>query len=237
MVTFLILFFGMIPAFAWLMFYLHEDLHPEPRRVILWTFIVGAAFSIIALGLQLLVNALFIPIETLSPASSPQIFSFITIAIGLIIFAGIEEIIKFTAAYVSVHKNPAFDEPVDAMIYTVVAALGFATVENIGVLNGISPYHINFFGNVFETLSLRFIGATLLHTLTSGIVGYFWAISIREFNAKRFIVGGLVIATVLHACFNYLILIHDEFAYPVLLVLIVGFFVLNDFESLNKKAV
>ena len=51
----------------------------------------------------------------------------------------IEEIIKFVASHFAARRSPAFSEPVDAMIYMIVAALGFATLENIGALSSISP--------------------------------------------------------------------------------------------------
>ncbi len=225
-------FVGLIPGLIWLFFYLKEDLHPEPKRLLLLTFLAGAGFSMIALALQLAANIFLPPLDFNSASFSLR--DVMILFLPLLILAVIEECTKFGAAYAAIHNNPEFDEPVDAMIYMVVAALGFATVENIGALHGLAS-NIAFMGNLFETLSLRFVGATLLHTLPSAIVGYFWAISIRDFNSHRFVVWGLVLATILHTAFNYLILLYDSFAYPVLLVLVVGFFVLNDFESLRKK--
>ena len=46
---------------------------------------------------------------------------------------------------------------------------------------------------------------------------------------------GLAIATVLHACFNYLILNFGNIAYSLVFLVLVGFFVLNDFEKLKVK--
>lgn len=214
---------GLLPGFAWLLFYLKEDLHPEPKRLIISTFAAGMAFAFFALALQVLANPALskIGIASLTP-------------ISLIILAFIEELMKFCAAYVVVHKSAAFDEPVDAMIYMVVAALGFATLENLGALHG-SQSQTALISGVFQTASLRFVGATLLHSLTSALVGYYWAISIRDFNAERFIVFGILLATGLHAVFNYLILNYGNAVYPVVFVTIVGFFVLSDFEKLKRK--
>jgi len=214
---------GLLPGFAWLLFYLKEDLHPEPKRLIVSTFAAGMAFAFFALALQVLANPVLnkIGIASLTP-------------ISLIVLASIEEILKFCAAYVVVHKSAAFDEPVDAMIYMVVAALGFATIENLGALHG-NQSQAALISTVFQTASLRFVGATLLHSLTSALVGYYWAISIRDFNAERFIVFGILLATGLHAVFNYLILNYGNAVYPVIFVTIVGFFVLSDFEKLKRK--
>lgn len=224
---------GLLPSFTWLFFYLQEDLHPEPKRLLVKTFILGALFAFFALFFELFfecgVAHQFQNCREGSrePATSIPLF--------LLAFALIEEIFKFSAAYVAVHKSASFNEPVDAMIYAVVAAMGFATVENLGALNMDGQTQSGLLNNALEITSLRFIGATLLHSLASAIAGYYWAVSIRDFNQKRFIFLGIATATVLHAIFNHLIIRYESMTYPVVLVVIVGFFVLNDFEKLKRK--
>ncbi|OGY97539.1 MAG: hypothetical protein A2855_02600 [Candidatus Liptonbacteria bacterium RIFCSPHIGHO2_01_FULL_57_28] len=216
---------GFIPSFAWLLFYIQEGMRPEPKRLIGLAFVTGAAFAFIALIFQLGLR------EFLSEAPINE-RSFL----WLLLFGGVEEFLKFAAAYAAVHKSPDFDQPVEAMLYTVVAALGFAAVENVGVLIGGNPGSLGF-ANIFHVITFRFIGATLLHTLASGLVGYHWALSIRHFGAKRYLIGGLVGATLLHAIFNYGILNYSERGLSLALLIIVGFFVLGDFEKLKAKVV
>jgi RsiW-degrading membrane proteinase PrsW (M82 family) len=79
------------------------------------------------------------------------------------------------------------------------------------------------------------VGATLLHTLTSAVAGYYWAVSIRDFRATRFIFIGLLVATGLHAFFNYLIITWGNPLYTLVFVCFIAFFVLNDFEKLKPK--
>ena len=217
---------GLLPGFAWLFFYLQEDIHPEPRRLIAKTFLFGALSATAAIFIQHFLNSWF---------GLLNFKQFIFVA--LLILALVEELVKFFAAYLSIHKNVSFDEPVDAMIYTVVAALGFATIENIGAAVGASPGFAGVLNNVFITTSLRFIGATLLHALASAFVGYSWAYGIRRFNSKKYILYGIVIATVLHAVFNFFIINLGGIVYPVILLVIAGFFVLSDFEKLKRKGV
>ncbi len=45
---------AVIPAIIWLVFFLREDLHPEPRRLLVVTFCFGALVSIPVLGMQVL---------------------------------------------------------------------------------------------------------------------------------------------------------------------------------------
>ncbi|MBI4094436.1 MAG: PrsW family intramembrane metalloprotease, partial [Candidatus Liptonbacteria bacterium] len=174
----LIVFLALVPSFAWLFFYLQEDLHPEPKKLLALTFVVGAAFSVPALYLQIASNCVLL----LDCEAARQDFAAFSVPF-IFLFAFIEEAAKFAAAYFTVRRSPAFNEPVDAMIYMVVASLGFAAAENLGIFNfGRAPGVP--FADAFEITTLRFIGATLLHALASAIVGYYWAVSIRDFGMR-----------------------------------------------------
>lgn len=225
---FLSLILGVLPGFAWLVFYLSEDPHPEPKRLIVFTFLVGIAFGFFTIVIEQMFNGAVARagIEELS-------------ILSLLGLAFIEELMKFGAAHFAVAKSPVLDDPIDAMIYMIVAALGFATLENIGAITNIASAASQgaFIASAFQTTSLRFVGATLLHSLTSAIVGYHWARGIARNQIARHIIVGLVIATVLHAFFNYLILNYGNVAYSVVFLLVVGFFVLNDFEKLKTPRI
>ncbi len=222
----LALIFGLLPGFAWLFFYLGEKPRPEPKRLIVFTFIVGMAFGFFTVAIEMFFNnaAAGIGIQELSIGS----------LLGL---ALIEEVMKFAAAHFAITRSPEFNEPIDAMIYMIVAALGFATLENIGAIANLTPQAGLLIPAVLATISARFIGATLLHTLTSGLVGYQWALGIVKGKVKEYLFVGLVIAAILHASFNYLILTYGASAYSVVFLLVIGFFVLSDFEKLKLREI
>lgn len=226
------LFLALLPGLAWLFFYLQEDPHPEPRSLLAAVFVSGGAFAFAALTAQVLLQKSGWILDPITPVSR----SFIWIVASLFVLSLTEEVFKFAAAYFMVHKKPDFDEPIDAMIYMVVAGLGFATVENIGAITP-GPGELQLFSAIYETLSLRFVGATLLHTLTSGIVGYYWAVTIRDFGLKRYVALGIIVATALHTFFNYLIITYGNLMYTLVFVLAVGIIVLHDFEKLKARAV
>jgi RsiW-degrading membrane proteinase PrsW (M82 family) len=117
----------------------------------------------------------------------------------------------------------------------IVAALGFATLENIGALTNAAIMGNLAVTSILQTVSFRFVGATLLHSLTSGIVGYYWAKGIVRKKITRYLLSGLGIAIILHASFNYLILNYENVAYSLVFLAIIGFFVLNDFEKLKAN--
>jgi len=215
---FLMIIIGIVPGLIWLTFFLKEDIHPEPRRLIFYTFLVGAMMSLPVLASQ------FIFQKTLSLIGQFDL----ALIIGL---ALIEEVFKFFAAYLAIFKNPNFDEPIDAMIYTITAALGFATIENIFITLGTD---IN---QIASLTSLRFVGATFLHALASALVGYQWAKGIISQMTAKFVFKGLIYAIALHSFFNYLILSFQEknLFYASIILIIAAFFVFTDFEKLKEK--
>jgi len=212
---------GLLPGVVWLVFYLSEETHPEPKRLVTFTFVIGMAFGFFAVAIEMFFG------KTVGGWGISE-FSIVSLA-GL---ALIEEFLKYTAANFAVSHSASFTEPTDAMIYTIVAALGFATLENIGALSNVAA-GATFVPAILATLSFRFIGATLLHSLTSAIVGYYWALGLVRGKPSRHILLGLTIATALHTFFNYLILNYGNNAYIIVFLVIVGFFVLNDFEKLK----
>lgn len=206
---------AILPSLAWLFFFLKEDIHPEPRRLIFYVFSLGALFTLPVIVIQFGFKELF---EFLK--NTPLAILFLALS---------EEVFKFLAAWWGVRREPEFDEPVDAMIYMVAAGLGFAAVENLFIIGGtLTETAITPFLAALQVMLIRFVGATLLHVLASALMGFYWA--------KRKILSGLLVATSVHAFFNYLILVsqNNNLLYAALLLSIAAFFVLQDFEKLKS---
>ncbi len=225
---FLAMILGLLPGLIWIFFYLQEDPHPEPKRMILVAFVVGAMMAVPVIILQLLTQ------------DALNFFSIKNIVISIIALALIEEFFKFVAAFWVTYKNPEFNEPIDAMVYIITAALGFATVENVLIMGNIfSLTNIvsltASLNTAFSTIALRFIGATLLHTLASGLVGYYWAKGIIK-KSRRYLVYGFFWAGLVHSLFNYLIVKFQSvnFLIPSLFLILGAIFVIVDFEKLRK---
>lgn len=222
---------GALPSIIWLSFFLRQDIHPEPRWMIARVFLFGGAMTIAAMFIQVFAQGFL-------ASFGIGAYSVLT----LLLFAAIEEILKFSAAYFSVIKSRLFDERVDAMIYTITSAMGFAMMENIAVIwNSPSASY------TIEVTILRFIGATLLHALASGIAGYYLAraLSFRagvgaEPSVSRvpyytMIASGLVYATLLHGIFNSLIIVGGgAVVFPLLFLIASALLVFRDFETLKR---
>ncbi len=209
---------GLVPGLAWLFFFLQEDAkRPEPKGLIASTFVMGGLVTFLVLPLQVVTKGMLLA----GGVPSASIFH-------LTALAGLEEILKFAVVYFWISWRKDFDEPIDAMMYMIVAALGFATVENIATVVRSS--------SGVELLTLRFLGATLLHCLASGIVGYWWARGIVQCKKWAYIVPGIFLATAFHGVFNYLMIIWGPSGKVTALLMLLAFLVLRDFEELKRPS-
>ena len=187
---FLSMIAGIMPPLLWLWFWLREDSkNPEPRSLILATFLAG----------MLAVFPTYI-IQQFIKNSVSYDFALI------IIWPLTEEIAKLSAAYIVALRTKEYDEPIDAVVYLITSALGFSAMENFFFL--IKP---EFSALSLITANMRFIGATLLHLLSSATIGLFIAFAFykNKINNIFGVILGLLTATVLHSLFNIFI-IKDE---------------------------
>lgn len=223
-----------LPPILWLVFYLREDRHPEPKRVLMLVFFGGMASAIIAVF-----SELFLIGTRESPGLIASAYAglFTNYLFLFSVIAFVEEYCKYLAVRFLVLHDKNFDEPIDAMIYMMTAALGFAALENAFF---IVPVFGNNISSGFILTANRFLGANLLHALSSGIVGYFLARAFFSPYRHHFLGIGIVIASLLHAFFNYFIIIRDTFSESiyllVLLILVMTLMVLIEFEILKKRS-
>lgn len=181
---------GLFPALAWLWFWRREDrVHPEPRKLIALAFLAGMATVAIVIPIQKFV-AIYLTTQTAT----------------FIAWSAIEEVTKYLAARVTILWRRDDDEPIDPVIYMVAIALGFAALENVLFL--LSPLAGETLMQTVLTGNLRFVGATLLHVLSSAVIGVALALSFYKSKAtkRRYAFVGVILAVALHSLFNLLIL-------------------------------
>jgi RsiW-degrading membrane proteinase PrsW (M82 family) len=145
----------------------------------------------------------------------------------------IEEFAKYLAVTIVAFSNKSYDEPIDAMIYMITAAIGFAAVENSLFLfktihMGLSGFDFLFNGN------LRFLGATLLHICCSALVGGVIGLSFAETGWSKVtkIVFAVLVAALLHALFNFFIISSSQ---NIIMILIALWFLIVAIMILFEK--
>ena len=186
----LAILFGTVPALLWLWFWLKEDKEdPEPNGLLALCFLVG-------MGLVMLV----IPIEKLiqSVVSGNEF--------QIIGWAAAEELIKFIAVLAILYRTDYVHKPLDWPIFLITTALGFAALDNIFFL--IKPFSVDGATVSMLTGNLRFLGSTLLHAVSSGVIGIALGLSFKleGFTKKIYILIGIIFAIALHSAFNFFIM-------------------------------
>ena len=92
----------------------------------------------------------------------------------------------------------------------ITIALGFSALENaLFLLNPLAD------GSIIDSIltgNLRFLGAMLLHTLSSAAIGLMIAFSFYRSKAikRLYLLIGIILAIVLHTAFNFLIMINNS---------------------------
>jgi RsiW-degrading membrane proteinase PrsW (M82 family) len=189
-----------------------------------------ATLPIISFGM--LINVLGFSEKISTFFSSSFFLQILYIFIGI---ALIEEILKYLVVRGKVLRSPELDEPIDVMLYMIIAALGFAALENILILWGNQRI------NLSETLwisGIRFISATFLHALVSGTFGYFLALSLFDIkNQKKLLFGGLGAAIALHGFYDLFIIEIEgvmKIIIPGIILISLALFISWGFRRLKK---
>ena len=187
---------GILPALIWLAFWLREDYkHPEPRGLILKTFLFGMIAVIIVLPFEKAVDA-FLPGMTI---------------VAILLWVILEELFKFAAAFFGGLHSVEDNEPIDPIIYMITAALGFVALENTLFIFG--PIIGEDIMKSVITGNLRFVGASLLHVVSSSIIGVALAFSFYQPRRKRVVLAllAIILAVAFHAGFNLTIIRWNNF--------------------------
>jgi protease PrsW len=169
-----------------LVWYFHaRDAYPEPARVIWTTFGFGVltVLPVLLIGIPIHLAVAFIEQPIL--ASSCE---------ALFVAAILEEFFKLLVLVLYSMRTRAFDEPMDGIVYGVVASLGFATFENLlYVMDGGT-------GVAFS----RAFSAVPLHAFLGAIMGYYVGQAWKN-PARRtpLLVRGYVIPVFLHALYDF----------------------------------
>lgn len=215
---------GLIPSLLWLWFWLKEDEeHPEPKGLVTIVFIMGMIAVIFVLPIQKFIQ---------DHISSNEV--------ELILWASVEEILKYLAVLILLYKtNDIINEPIDWPIYLITAALGFSALENMLYLLKVFPSSIGTFVSL-NTGNLRFLGANLLHAISSGIIGISLGISfyMQKWERDIFLFVGFLIAIALHSAFNFFIIRNDgnDFLKVLAFLWVVTIIIMLLFEKVRRMS-
>jgi RsiW-degrading membrane proteinase PrsW (M82 family) len=120
-----------------------------------------------------------------------------------------EELFKLILTYSICLRRKINDEPIDASIYLLTAALGFAAVETAIFLT--EPLAT---GNILDSImagNFRSIGPMLIHLISSAMLGIFIGLAFYKSKIIKFfyLIFGFILAFLMHAGFNFFIILND----------------------------
>jgi len=122
-----------------------------------------------------------------------------------VVWAIIEELLKFLGIAIIIFGNRNVNRPIDYPMYFIATALGFAALENFLYL--LNPFSTS--GTIVGMLTgnLRFLGSTLLHAMSSAMIGSALGLSfyLKQYRAI-YLLCGIICAIILHSVFNFFIM-------------------------------
>ncbi|MBC8428803.1 MAG: PrsW family intramembrane metalloprotease [FCB group bacterium] len=181
------------PLFFVIYIYKRDRIKPEPKKAIFRIFMLG----VLSCGAVLLIGVFFLPLSSFFekyPLSSAIFNAFI--------MAGfIEEGVKFLLIRKYVYKKPYFDEIMDGIVYTVVAGMGFACIENI--------VYVMMSGGIDVAIA-RAILSVPMHASCSAIMGFYIGMTKFEQDPvlrRKYLWKGFLFAWMLHGLYDVCIFI------------------------------
>ena len=195
---------AVIPAlFLVRYFYKQDNLKKEPKGLIVKVFLLGIVSTIPIIIIEIILSEF----NKLILADTIQFFAF-----KAFIVAGFsEEYLKFLVVRIYPYRKKYFDEVMDGIVYTVVASLGFACLENV-------IYVIN--GGILTAI-IRAFTAIPLHALAAGIMGYYIGEGKFASDKKirnRFFIQGLIWAILIHGLYDFFLFISPQIGFWISLV-------------------
>jgi protease PrsW len=183
------------PGLAIMWYVYHKDEYDkEPKKYLIVSFLLGMLSVVPAFIVE---NAGKYLYGDITPNASVLHYVFY----AFIVVGGTEELCKFSMLRFYAYKKTAFDEPFDGIVYSVMVAMGFATLENIGYVeqHGIG------------TALLRMFLSVPAHAAFGVIIGYYTGLA--KFNPRRskvLMIKGLLMAILFHGSFDCFLFLQDS---------------------------
>lgn len=190
--VFYLILLAVAPGIILTLFILFQDRYDkEPVRLLIKVFLFGMLATIPTLIVEIIGRS----------------FNIFTGIFGLIFEAFIviglaEEFFKRRVVLKTVYNHPAFNERLDGIVYCSVAALGFATLENI-------IYVVSYYTVSPDIWIMRALLSVPIHMLLGITMGYFLSLAKYCTNLKKcswYYKKSLLLPALLHGAFDFMLM-------------------------------
>ena len=121
---------GFAPGLFWLWTIYQRDRYlPSPLSLVIRTFLYGVLASVPIVVVETALSG-FGAIEINETGNSLGTMVYV----AFIVAGATEELGKFLVVRQTLYRSPYFSEPMDGLIFAAAAALGFASIENVGYM-------------------------------------------------------------------------------------------------------
>lgn len=163
----------------------------EPIRMLLRVFVLG----IISVIPTIIVENLLMSFNIFGGVLGAGYTAFVVAGF-------VEEYMKRQVVISQVYFNPVFNEKLDGIVYCVMSALGFATIENV-------MYVVFRFSDVVSVGLYRALLSVPAHMLFAITMGYY--MSLAKFAAtpeqsRYFLKKSLTVPVILHGIFDFILM-------------------------------
>ncbi|HIA02800.1 MAG TPA: PrsW family intramembrane metalloprotease [Myxococcales bacterium] len=165
-------------------FYFRDKYDREPFKPLFVSFLLGAFMVIPAALLEgiLIGNAM----EGNQSLLMSAVIAFVFVAL-------VEEGLKYGVLKGYAFKHPAFNEPFDGIVYSVMVSMGFATLENV--------FYV--YGHGWGVGFLRMFTAVPMHAAVGVLMGYYVGKAKFSSAAPQIALKGLALATLFHGAYDF----------------------------------
>lgn len=206
----LLLTLTLAPGLAIAIFVYYKDkFDREPRRQLIWAFLLGMVSAIPAVAISQFLSKL----EGFGGGNGVLdtfLYAFITVAFA-------EELAKFIFLR-RFSRKPFFNEPFDGITYAVMIGMGFATLENV--------LYVYLYSDVpYNTALMRMLTAVPAHASFAVIMGYFVGLAkFKKGNRIGWQLLGLLGAIIFHGMYDFLLMLkmYPSMATGAILSLVIG---------------
>jgi RsiW-degrading membrane proteinase PrsW (M82 family) len=171
---------ALVPAALWIVVFYAQDREPEPKTLVLKVFVLGGVLAA-AVG-QPLIGAFDLWEWARGGIGS-------SLLAGILVVGVVQEALKYAAVRYSVYPSPAYDQPIDGIVYAAAAGLGYATAANLQWTFEVGVPDPG-------AAAARFAVVTLGHASYAAVVGYFLGRAKFEEHGGAWLPAGLLAAAV-----------------------------------------
>ena len=186
-----LLIVAVAPVFIIILYvYFKDKYEKEPKRLLVYNFLLGAFISIIITTILYYGFDIVLPLPDDTSVLQQFIKAFFVVGLT-------EEFSKYVIVRYFSQKNSAFNEPFDGIVYAVMVSMGFAATENIFyVLEG-----------GYQTALVRAFTAVPAHATFGILMGYYMGKAKFSNNRIGLNLSGLLLAIFFHGAYDFFLFI------------------------------